>query len=125
MAEQHWTMSALNVAPASARRAVRDFCVYLGLSDAAIHDVVLCVSEAVTNVVLHAYTDSPAEGTVEIEAHVDDLLCIHVRDTGGGLRPRPTSPGLGLGLPIISQLAHSLELRTHERGGTELVMKFA
>jgi anti-sigma regulatory factor (Ser/Thr protein kinase) len=125
MLERHWTMAALNVAPGAARRAVHDFCQYVGLPEDRIHEVVLCVSEAVTNVVLHAYEDEPEEGTVAIDAHVDEHLCIHVRDTGGGLRPRPENQAGGLGLPIISQLAHSLELRTHDRGGTEVVMKFA
>jgi anti-sigma regulatory factor (Ser/Thr protein kinase) len=125
MLERHWTMAALNVAPAAARRAVHDFCLYVGLSDDQIHEVVLCVSEAVTNVVLHAYGDVE-EGLVEIDAHVDEYLCINVRDSGSGLRPRrPESQAGGLGLPIISQLAHSLELRTLDGGGTEVMMKFA
>jgi anti-sigma regulatory factor (Ser/Thr protein kinase) len=118
-------MAALNVAPGAARRAVHDFCLYMGLDEERTHDIVLCVSEAVTNVVRHAYGEATEDGVVVIDAHVDEHLCIHVRDTGAGLRPRPDSPGAGLGLPIISQLAHSLELRTHERGGTEVVMKFA
>ena len=119
-------MAALNVAPGAARRAVHDFCMHVGVAEDRIHNVLLCVTEAVTNVVLHAYGPPDThEGTVEIDAHVDEYLCIHVRDTGAGLRPRPDSEGLGLGLPIISQLAQSLELRTHDRGGTEVVMKFA
>jgi anti-sigma regulatory factor (Ser/Thr protein kinase) len=125
MLERHWTMAAVNVAPGAARRAVHDFCQYVGLDDEHVHEVVLCVSEAVTNVVLHAYPDASEEGLVEIDAYVDEHLCVHVRDTGGGLRPRPDSATGGLGLPIISQLAHSLEVRTHDRGGTEVVMKFA
>jgi anti-sigma regulatory factor (Ser/Thr protein kinase) len=122
--ERHWTMTAVNVAPGAARRAVHDFCLYVGLDDERVHDVVLCVSEAVSDMVLQ-HLDAPEEGVVEIDAHVTEHLCIHVRDPAGSFRPRPDQPGESLWVPIISQLAHSVELRTHDRGGTAVVMKFA
>ena len=45
-----------------------------------------------------------------------------VTDTGSGFRPRRHSPGYGLGLALIAQLADEFELR--EDGGIEVVMRF-
>lgn len=83
----------------------------LGLDEHLIADIKLAVTEACTNVVVHAY---PAGGgQMDISAEVDgSVLTIVVADHGGGLLPRLDSPGLGLGLPLIATLATSLELDT-------------
>jgi anti-sigma regulatory factor (Ser/Thr protein kinase) len=87
--------------------------------------VALCVSEAVTNVVVHAYRAADEPGEIELEARKPDgFLCIYVRDQGLGLSPRVDSPGIGLGLPVIADSATSLEVRRPESGGTELAMRF-
>jgi anti-sigma regulatory factor (Ser/Thr protein kinase) len=111
---------------AAARRAAREFAVAHGAAPDAVAAIALCVSEAVTNVVLHAYRDAAQMGNVEVRAYTDDegSLWFHVRDGGRGLEPRPDSPGLGLGLPIISQTANGMAVRTPEEGGTEIVMQF-
>ena len=51
-------------------------------------------------------------------------MCIYVLDEGTGLAPRVDSPGLGLGLGLIAQVADSADVRTPETGGTEVVMRF-
>ena len=85
----------------------------------------LCVSEAVTNAVVHAYRDQDEPGGIEIEAHrPNGYLCLYVRDQGCGLTPRLNSPGLGLGLPLISETATAVEVRDGATGGTEIVMRF-
>ena len=89
--------------------------------------MLVCVSEAVTNVVLHAYRDQGDRGEVELEADKPDgYLCLYVRDRGRGLRPRPDSPGAGFGLSLITQLASELIVHTGSSDGigTELVMRF-
>ena len=76
---------------------------------------------------MHAYRDRDRPGTVEVEAHrPNGYLCVDVRDDRklAGLTPRVDSPGLGLGLPLISQAAASVEVRHAAAGGTELVMRF-
>src|SRR3954469_6335596 len=76
-----------------------------GLSDQRVGDVKLAVSEAVSNVVRHAYSRRKP-GQVIATAHVDGgLLRIVIADTGGGMAPRSDSPGLGLGLPLMAHLA--------------------
>jgi serine/threonine-protein kinase RsbW/stage II sporulation protein AB (anti-sigma F factor) len=55
---------------------------------------------------------------------VDGALTVVVSDEGRGILPRPDSPGLGLGLPLIATLASSLELGTNDREQTEVRMVF-
>src|SRR3712207_9020716 len=49
----------------------------------------------------------------------DGCVLVTVSDEGSGMRPRPDSPGLGLGLPLISQMTHSFEVR-QDRKSTRL-----
>ncbi len=78
-------------------------------SEQTLADIKLAVTEACTNVVVHAYPES--EGMMGLRASVDDHeLHIVVTDTGRGVTPRTDSPGLGLGLPLIASLTQSLEL---------------
>ncbi len=111
--------------PAQAREAVREFARAHGADADTLAAVELCVSEAVSNAVLHAYRKLGRRGPVEVEAQrPDGYLVIHVRDRGSGLRRREDSPGLGLGLPLINQTAADLDVRTAPAGGTELTMRF-
>jgi serine/threonine-protein kinase RsbW/stage II sporulation protein AB (anti-sigma F factor) len=54
----------------------------------------------------------------------DGAITVTVSDEGRGILPRPDSPGLGLGLPLIATLASSLELGTNDREETEVRMTF-
>ncbi len=93
------------------------------VSDQVLSDIKLAVTEACTNVVVHAYPDG--EGPLVVRATFDgELVTIVVVDRGRGITPRPDSPGLGLGLPLIATLADSLELGTSEIGETEVRMTF-
>jgi serine/threonine-protein kinase RsbW len=108
-----------------ARRAVLDWAQRHVDDRAVLSDIALAVTEATTNVVLHAYRDRDEPGTVIVEAERrDDHICLCVRDEGSGLAPRVDSPGLGLGLGLIAQVADSADVRAPETGGTEVVMRF-
>jgi|SRR5438067_13127222 serine/threonine-protein kinase RsbW len=87
-------------------------------------DVLLAVSEACTNAVVHAYPDGTAGRLEATVGWVEEELTITVRDRGKGFAPRVDSPGLGLGLPVIGSLARKLEIRTPPGGGTEVAMTF-
>src|SRR5919198_835011 len=54
----------------------------------------------------------------------DQTLSDIILDRGRGIVPRPDSPGLGLGLPLIATLAESLELGTGRDEETEVRMIF-
>jgi serine/threonine-protein kinase RsbW len=95
----------------------------LDVPDHALADVKLAVTEACTNVVVHAYPDG--DGPMAISAGLNNgALTVIVADEGRGILPRPDSPGLGLGLPLIATLASSLELATNDRDETEVRMTF-
>jgi anti-sigma regulatory factor (Ser/Thr protein kinase)/PAS domain-containing protein len=92
---------------------------------ALVEDIGLAVSEAATNAVLHAYLGDSNPGTLVLSARVmDDRVHVVVRDHGRGMTPRPDSPGLGLGLPLMTRLADAVQISTHPDGGTEVRMTF-
>src|SRR3954453_10250911 len=108
-----------------APRAVPDWARSFVEDRAVLSDIALAITEAATNVVLHAYRDHDEPGDVTIEADLEvDHLCFYVRDAGSGLAPRVDSPGLGLGLGLIAQVSDSADVRAPETGGTEVVMRF-
>jgi anti-sigma regulatory factor (Ser/Thr protein kinase) len=119
------TFTAEAHAPALARRAAAEYAAAEGADADTLASIKLCVSEAVTNAVVHAYRDGARPGAVEVEARrPNGCLCVYIRDQGCGMGPRTDSPGMGLGLPLISHSAAKVEFREREGGGTELVMGF-
>ena len=125
MSAAHWSFEATPDAPSDGRRAIREFAAGAGATDRALGSVAVCVSEAITNAVLHAYRHDDRPGRVDMKAELDgDSLWVRVRDQGRGLEPRLDSPGLGLGLPLIAQLSASSEIVSPEQGGTEIIMRF-
>ena len=122
-----WRFPAAPEAVGEARRATRELAQRYGVDDVLITSILLCVSEAVTNAVVHAYRDHAEPGDIELEARKPDgYLCIYVRDSGLGMRPRTDSPGAGFGLPLITQLASEVAIRSGrgDGAGTELAMRF-
>jgi serine/threonine-protein kinase RsbW/stage II sporulation protein AB (anti-sigma F factor) len=62
---------------------------------------------------------------MEIAASIrDGRLAIAVATTAAGMLPRPDSPGLGLGLPLIATLSETLELGRGRDDRTEVRMTF-
>jgi serine/threonine-protein kinase RsbW len=108
-----------------ARHAVRAFLSARGIDQRALSDVVLAVSEVVTNCVVHAYRDA-TRGQVAMEAHHNgDTLVLSVVDQGSGMAPRHDSPGLGLGLPLVGRIAERVDIIAPSGGGTQVRMRFA
>ena len=64
-------------APALARRFLREFLARIEASDEVVETAELCLSEIVTNAVVHA------GGRSELRATVDDALTVSLRDRGG------------------------------------------
>jgi serine/threonine-protein kinase RsbW len=111
-------------APSVARKAVKDFLRGRGADPGALSDVLLAVSEVVTNCVVHGYREQPG-GRVAIEAqHSGSRLMLSVADRGGGMAPRTDSPGLGLGLPLVGRVAKRVDITAQDGGGTLVRMCF-
>jgi serine/threonine-protein kinase RsbW len=111
-------------APGVARRTVGDFLRSHGADPTRLSDVLLAVSEVVTNCVVHGYRDRPG-GDVALEAHHSgDRLTLSVTDHGTGMKPRLDSPGLGLGLPLVGRVADRVDITSPAGGGTLVRMWF-
>jgi len=105
------------------RREVAAFAGLAGMGEDGVGDVQLAVSEAATNAVVHAYRAS--DGHLHIRAHVEGVeLIVVVEDTGSGLAPRPDSPGLGLGMPLMASVTTRFQVVSQGKG-TEVHMAFA
>jgi len=104
-----------------ARRAVLNALEGMAVDRDAISVV---VSEAVTNAVLHAYRDRERPGDVHVRARLEhDGVEISISDDGLGLRPRPDSPGVGFGMPLIADLADRVEI-SYAHPGTRIAAHF-
>ncbi len=77
------TMPARPEGVAVVRQALAGMADALDFDAAVLADMKMAVSEACTNVVVHAYED--ADGVLEVEMTADELgLTIRVRDHGSG-----------------------------------------
>jgi anti-sigma regulatory factor (Ser/Thr protein kinase) len=125
--EVRLTMPAKPEGVGVVRQALAGMADALDFDAAVLADMKMAVSEACTNVVVHAYDDDDA-GVLEVEMTADDEgLTIIVRDHGAGLQrrtARASAPALGLGLPLIAALSDAFELRGSAGTGTEVRMTF-
>ena len=121
------TLPARAEGVAVVRQALAGMADALDLDAAVLADMKMAVSEACTNVVVHAYDGG--DGLLEVDMIADDGgLTIRVRDHGSGIQPQVRSrevPALGLGLPLIAALSDSFELQGGTGQGTEVKMTFA
>jgi anti-sigma regulatory factor (Ser/Thr protein kinase) len=108
------------------RQALSGVADALDFDPSVLADMKMAVTEACTNVVVHAYDD---DGLLEVEMLAGEHgLTIVVRDHGAGIQPRPARAGaaaLGLGLPLIAALSDAFELRGSAGVGTEVRMTFS
>jgi serine/threonine-protein kinase RsbW len=96
------------------------------VSDEALHDLKLALTEACTNSVKHAYGEDG--GSVDIVYELlADRLAVEVGDAGSGFDPaRGASNGDdvleegGLGIAIIRALTDEVEIGAREGGGSRL-----
>ena len=118
-------LAAEPASAARARRAAVARAAQLGAAAETCAGVAIAVTEAVANVVVHAYRRGPAAG-VEVVLRGDARrLEVVVTDTGVGMGPRDDSPGLGLGLGLMAELADVFEVsKAHAGAGTRVRLCF-
>ncbi len=91
--------------------------------DGLAASIAVAVSEAVGNVVRHAYPGR-GNGRVEVEAELEEnTIVVSVSDGGTGMTAASGRPHNGMGLPVIGRLADGVTVVSDE-GGTRLSMRF-
>jgi anti-sigma regulatory factor (Ser/Thr protein kinase) len=106
-----------------ARRAVTPLAINAGATRDEVDAIRLAASEALTNVILHAYGDRTGE--IHLTAAVaGGEIWLLIADDGDGLHQGGGKSGLGLGLTLIAQACDELTIVKRSGGGTELRMRF-
>ena len=106
-------------ADAAAIRQVRcevvEYAKRLGAREELCDVVRLALSEALTNVVRHAYGEhEQGDMIVEARHHDDDYLAVMVCDEGHGLVPARREQTLGLGLGLMAQTANEFAIANRD-----------
>jgi serine/threonine-protein kinase RsbW len=118
-----WSWAATRETVPTARRTVVAYLRDARTADLTLAAIAVALSEALTNVALHAYSGDAGPVHVAVELAGDDVLIV-VSDHGSGVAPRADSPGLGLGLPLMATLCDALDIERPNDGGTRLRMRF-
>lgn len=127
---QPWERRVLTDPPSVVGTLRRELVAYArsaGATAKACDAVALAISEALTNVVRHAYVGE-GPGPMMVEAHLegDAELVVQISDEGLGPIPRGDSPGLGLGLGLMAQMADDFSISNrHDARGTVVSLRFS
>jgi serine/threonine-protein kinase RsbW len=105
------------------RLAVTQFATRSGIAGDPLEAVRLAVTEAVTNVVKHAYPGRTGAFHVTV-AVADSELWVLVSDDGCGYQTPSQCPGLGWGLALIARYSEGYVITERGTGGTEVRMRF-
>jgi anti-sigma regulatory factor (Ser/Thr protein kinase) len=107
-----------------ARHAVSSFAAGAGATRQQLEAIRLATSEAISNVVLHAYEGR--RGRVYVTAVVAaDEFWVLIADDGRGLHAHGETAGLGVGLSLIASATDELSVVKRASGGTEVRMRFS
>ena len=116
-----------------ARAAVAGFAAQMDPTLNELEDIKTAVSEAVTNVIVHAYPDSIGEVIVKVRICPDQMLEVTVKDHGRGIpdvekarQPMYTTGGeerSGMGFTIMESFMDRLAIRSTPGRGTTVVMR--
>lgn len=114
---------------ALARQVLAGLAEALEVDEELVADMKIAVTEAINNVVLHAYRDSEGDGVAEVTMTSNrDQLVISVRDKGSGMNPLPADldepARAGFGLAMMASLCDQFGINTGTTG-TEVRMRFA
>jgi stage II sporulation protein AB (anti-sigma F factor) len=118
---------------AFARAAVSCFAAQLDPTLEELGDIKTAVSEAVTNVIVHAYPDTIGTITLRCRILKDNVLDIMVKDKGMGIedvekarRPMFTTGGAersGMGFTIMESFMSTLTVTSKPQKGTVVHMR--
>lgn len=123
----HWEVPAKPEQIPLLRNEAAAFAAAAGMVDRDLDDVRTVVSEAATNVVLHAY-DGDAQRHQDMRLDVEIIasrLIVRVSDHGVGIGNSTSVGGAGVGLRVMAVLADTFDVCRCQDGGTEVRMAFA
>ncbi|HEX2129055.1 MAG TPA: ATP-binding protein [Solirubrobacterales bacterium] len=102
------------------RHALAGMAEELGMGPGEVADLKTVVTEACTNVVVHAYEPDEVGPLMVSAAPENDAIVVTVRDYGQGIRPLADVErrSLRLGLPLIAALSRGFEIQAQVGGGT-------
>lgn len=132
--EMTLTFSAISENEAFARNAVAAFCVELDPTIDQINDIKTAVSEAVTNCIVHAYTDGNDGKFVTVKTDITDgIVHIVVSDIGVGIddiqhamqpffTTKPEQERSGMGFTVMESFMDSLSVERNMPSGTVVSM---
>lgn len=106
------------------RHALAGLAEEIGMDEPGMADLKTVVTEACTNVAVHAYQGDPGPLTVEAQPD-EEGLTVTVRDEGIGIQPQADveSDSLRLGLSLIAALSSSFAISGGVDRGTEVMMR--
>lgn len=116
-----------------ARTVAACFAAQLDPTLDEVNDIKTAVSEAVTNVIVHAYPDTIGKVSMKLRIYGDNSVEIVVRDWGVGIpdveqarQPMYTTGGeerAGMGFTIMESFMDTLRLRSAPGKGTTVTMR--
>lgn len=114
-----------------ARVVIASFAAQLDFTLSELEELRVAVSEAVSNCVIHAYPDTIGQIRMNALISQDGALQIEIIDMGIGIKditlartPAYSSDPerMGLGLVFMESFMDKLEIRSHPRKGTRVLM---
>ncbi|MDE7463526.1 MAG: anti-sigma F factor [Clostridiales bacterium] len=132
--EMTLTFSALSENESFARNAVAAFCAVLDPTVDQINDIKTAVSEAVTNVIVHAYAEASEDNIVTVKTSIDGgTVHIVVSDNGIGIddiehamqpfyTTKPEQERSGMGFTVMESFTDELTVKHNEPCGTVVSM---
>jgi stage II sporulation protein AB (anti-sigma F factor) len=106
------------------RHTLTEFAEAAGATREQLDEIKLAASEALSNVVLHAYGEERRGRIYMTAAVAAGELWVLIADDGRGLQPHGETAGLGVGLALIANASDELALVSRASGGTEVRMRF-
>ena len=126
-------VNSINTNESFLRSTIGAYCARKNPSLETISDIKTAISEAVTNAIVHGYSNN-REGIIEIDAKiVENVLHVKVIDYGKGIEnvevamqdfftTKPDEERSGLGFTIMSSFMDSVEVVSDLGEGTSVIM---
>lgn len=131
--EMKITFDSKSANEAFARSAVAGFVVQLDPTIAELSDIKTAVSEAVTNAIVHGYSNTIGTVTIKVQITDSNNVIIQVKDKGVGIENIPqamepmfTTGGAeraGLGFAVMQSFMDKVKVTSKPNKGTTVTME--